>query len=109
VTFVLKKKPNVPNALTLGLETIGVRVPHSPVSVMLSRMLESPITSTSANISGDQVGTTIDEIIRQFQTSEFMPDCFLDGGELEDSMPSTIVDLTGPHPKVVRKGPVAFS
>ena len=109
VTFVLKKKPNVPNALTLGLETIGIRIPHSTVPVILSRMLGSPITSTSANISGDNIGTTIDEVIRQFQTSEFMPDCFLDAGELSTSEPSTIVDLTTPKPKVIRKGPVIFS
>lgn len=109
ITFVVKKKDIVPNALTLGLETVGIRIPDSPIATMLARLLGKPITSTSANISGDKVGSTIDEVVRQFQGFEVMPDYYLDGGELQDLPPSTVVDLTLVKPKVLRKGPVNFA
>lgn len=108
ITFVLPKKDIVPNALTLGLPTVGIRIPDSPVAVLLAKLLGRPITSTSANLSGEKVCTTIDEVMRQFRTSPTLPDFFLDAGELADLPPSTVVDLSGKKPKVLREGPVKF-
>ncbi|MFA5030563.1 MAG: L-threonylcarbamoyladenylate synthase [Patescibacteria group bacterium] len=109
ITFVFEKKDIVPNALTLGLPTVGIRIPASPVSILLTEMLGRPITSTSANISGEKVCTTIDEVMRQFRASPSLPDFFLDGGELSELPPSTVVDLSGKKPKVLREGPVKFT
>jgi L-threonylcarbamoyladenylate synthase len=108
ITFVVKKKSVVPNALTLGLDTVGIRIPDSPIATMLARLLGNPITSTSANITGDKVCTTVDEVMRQFSGSESAPEFYLDADELTDLPPSTVVDLVGDAPKVLRKGPVAF-
>lgn len=109
ITFVVKKKAIVPNALTLGLETVGIRIPQSDISVQLAHLLGNPITSTSANISGNKVCTTIDEVIREFSDFESQPDYFLDAGELKEIPPSTVVDLTEKPAKVLREGPVKFS
>jgi len=109
ITFVLEKKNIVPNALTLGLPTVGIRIPASPLSVLLTQMLGHPITSTSANISGEKVCTTIDEVMRQFRVSSTLPNFFLDAGELAELPPSTVVDLSGSKPKVLREGPVKFT
>jgi L-threonylcarbamoyladenylate synthase len=108
ITFVVKKKDIVPNALTLGLDTVGIRIPDSDISTMLTRLLGQPITSTSANISGDKVGSTIEEVVRQFQGFDVMPDFALDGGELSDTPPSTVVDISSGPSKLLRKGPVKF-
>lgn len=109
ITFVVKKKDIVPNALTLGLDTVGIRIPKSDISVALARLLGNPITSTSANISGNKVCTTVDEVVREFSEFESQPDYLLDGGELKELPPSTVVDLTQKTPKVLREGPVTFS
>lgn len=109
ITFVFEKKEIVPNALTLGLQTVGIRIPNSPVSILLAKLLGRPITSTSANISGEKVCTTVDEVIRQFRASSTVPDFFIDGGELSELPPSTVVDLSGKTPKVLREGPVKFT
>lgn len=109
ITFVVTKKDVVPNALTLGLTTIGIRIPASPVPVMLAEMLGRPITSTSANISGDSVGSTIDEISRQFRTVDQEPDYYLDAGELDEQEPSTVVDISKEIASILRKGPVSFT
>lgn len=108
VTFVVKKKNIVPNALTLGLDTVGIRIPKSDVSVYLAKLLGNPITSTSANISGNKVCTTVDEVLREFSDFESQPDYLLDIGELKELPPSTVVDLTVKPPKVLREGPVKF-
>lgn len=109
VTFVVKKKDVVPNALTLGLDTVGVRIPKSDISVLLARLLGNPITSTSANISGNKVCTTVDEVVREFSEFESQPDYFIDAGELKELPPSTVVDISDKQPKVLREGPVKFS
>lgn len=109
VTFVVNKKDIVPNALTLGLNTVGIRIPASNIATILAQLLGRPITSTSANISGSKVGSTIDEIIRQFREVDQQPDYYLDAGELDERQPSTVVDISGAKPKVLRKGPVVFT
>lgn len=108
IMFLLPKRDKIPDALTLGLKTVGIRIPDSYVATELARMLGNPITSTSANISGDRVGSTIDEVMRQLGLDGTGPDLYLDVGELPDSLASTIVDLTSGRPKVIRQGPVSF-
>ena len=106
VTAVLPKKGVVPDAVTAGHQTIGLRVAeHQLVDEILGRF-GYPLTSTSANISGDEPTRNIDEIIATFSRRQIKPDLIIDVGVLPKSDPSAILDLTTPIPKILRVGAV---
>lgn len=98
-TFLLKKKDNINPLLTANSDVVGVRIPNSRVSYDLTT--EFPITSTSANISDL---TTPDNIIQIKQQLGDNIETYIDMGRLKNNQPSTILDLTGNNPVIVRKG-----
>lgn len=95
VTVLLRKQENVPDMLTAHSKLVGVRLPAHPVAIQLIESFGSPITSTSANISGSAPPRKADEV-------QITADLILDGGECKYGMPSTVVDLV--NMKVIRKG-----
>ncbi len=104
-TVVLPKRNIVPNVLTAGQQSIAMRViKNSFVDRLLGRF-GYPITSTSANISDELPSNKISEIIERFENSEYKPDLVIDAGDLKESEPSTILDLTSYEPKILRVGP----
>ena len=105
-TVILPKKDMVPNILTAGQKTIGIRVPDYPLLDQLLKLLGYPIISTSANISGEEPTSDINKIIEIFSARlTRQPDLVLDVGILPKSEPSTILDLTTSKPKILRVGP----
>ena len=94
VTVLLRKKEKVPDVLTSGSELVGIRYPDHETTIKLIELAGVPITSTSANISGEAPPTKVDEI-------KISADYIIDGGELKGE-PSTVVDLV--NRKIVRKG-----
>jgi len=98
---IMKKRDNLPDVLTSGLDNVAVRIPDNPVALRLITCLEAPITTTSANLSGKVPPISVDEVLSQI--SEI--DLILDGGKLESRDPSTIVDLSG-EPKIIRVGKI---
>ena len=107
-TFILKRRNILPKAIFGNEKTIGLRIPkYKTVNALLAR-LNSPLTGTSANISGYLASTKIQEVIKQFQGRKNKPDLVLDAGNLKPSKPSTIIDLTGEKFKILRKGAVKF-
>jgi len=106
VTAVLPKKEIIPDIVTSGQKTVGLRVPDYPLIDQLLKLFGYPIISTSANISGEEPTNDINKIIDSFSKSfARQPDLILDAGILPKSGPSAILDLTGPRPKVSRIGP----
>jgi tRNA A37 threonylcarbamoyladenosine synthetase subunit TsaC/SUA5/YrdC len=63
-----------------------------------------PITATSANISGEENLLEPKKIIEKFSKRKNTPDLFVNSGKVPDNKPSTIVDLTTNHPKILRVG-----
>jgi len=106
LTIIFKKKPSVPLSLTLGMDTIGVKIPKSPVALEILKAFGRPLTSTSANISGTANNYTVDDVLKQFRDQESRPDLVLDGGALDEIPVSTVVDTTKGSTRVLRKGPV---
>ena len=94
VTVLLRKKKKVPDVLTSGSELVGIRYPDHETTIKLIELAGVPITSTSANISGEAPPTKVDEI-------KISADYIIDGGGLKGE-PSTVVDLV--NRKIVRKG-----
>lgn len=97
-TFILNKRRIVPRVITSGTSYVGVRVPDNEMSCRLASIF--PITTTSANLSDDEVLSNPREILEQLDCEV---DLVIDVGDLNVNHPSTIVDLTGFKPKIIRK------
>lgn len=107
ITVILYKKDIVPDSVTAKEDTIAIRIPDCAVTMELMKHLDFPITTTSANISGDEDLLNVDDILKQFSQRSTLPDLVLDAGELPPSKASTIIDLTKDQMRIVRIGPVS--
>ena len=104
-TVVLPKRNVVPDILTAGRPSVAMRIPdHQFVEKLLARF-GYPITSTSANVSGQAPSRKMSDIIGLFEKAEYQPNLVIDAGDLPESEPSTIIDLIGEQPKILRVGP----
>ncbi len=101
-TFVLPaaKMKHLPKILVSKRKTVGVRVPDSAVTLALVRELGHPILSTSVTTEEGEVLNDPARIIDLFRTSV---DLILDGGPLVSDQ-STVLDLTGDQPVIIRQG-----
>ncbi len=103
LTLVLPKIASLPSYLTRG-PTIAVRIPNHPICLALIEGLGRPIIGTSANISGRPSCLTTDEVKQQLGDKV---DLIIDGGKCPGGGESTIVDVTGEVPVVLRQGIIA--
>ena len=101
LTLLFRASIAVPPEVTGGTGKIGVRIPSSPLCLRLCELCGDPITSTSANLSGEPPLNSPAEIERALGPSA---DLYLDCGPLPPSLPSTIIDVSGKIPNVVRAG-----
>ena len=107
VTVVLEKRGIVPDILTAGKRTVGLRVADCEFTKLLMEQLEEPITATSANFSGEPSLVSSRDIIKVFEKTYPCPNLILDAGDLPESPPSTVLDLTSQSPKITRVGPIS--
>jgi len=98
-TFVLRATPEVPRILQSKRMTVGIRVPNDEVCLAIARGLSQPIVSTSTRV-GDRRLFEPDEIEVHMGHGV---DLLLDAGRLENPL-SSVVDLSGPYPVVLREG-----
>lgn len=104
LTIVLKKKENVPNIVTAGFDTVGIRMPENEIALKLIEYAGVPIATPSANISGKPSGTKLKEIMKDFKDKV---DYFIDGGESKIGVASTIVQIIDGNPHILRKGKIS--
>ena len=97
-TFILEKTAIVPRIVTSGSTFVGVRVPDNEIACRLAGIF--PITTTSANLSDEEVLHTPSEILDQLGRDV---DLVIDVGELKNNHPSKIIDLSRKNPKIIRK------
>lgn len=107
ITVVLKKRFNLPDAVTAGKMTLGMRIPDYKLVNYLVEAVDIPLVATSANISNQQSSHRISEVLRQFEKSFPQPDLILEAGNLAGSEPPTVLDLSESKPKIIRIGPVS--
>ncbi len=106
LTIIVEARPLVSNLLLAGTEKVGIRIPDQPVTLKLIEMLRGPITSTSANITGNQAPRSVDEALDQL--GEFV-EFAIDTGPPTVGKSSTVVDTTGDDLSIIRKGPISES
>lgn len=104
ITVVLRKKDIISDILTGNSETVAIRIPDNKFISALMKKIDFPITTTSANISGENNLLKSKEIVEKFKKEKFAPDLFIDTGDLKNPTASTIIDLTTPAPKIIRTG-----
>lgn len=98
-TFVLRATPEVPKILQSKRKTVGIRVPNHPVTLALARAFKKPIISTSTTYQGKNL---IDAEEISLHLGHGL-DLVLDAGVM-DAPRSSVVDLSGPYPVVIREG-----
>jgi L-threonylcarbamoyladenylate synthase len=104
LTIVLFKSKAVPDTVTGGGKTVALRIPAHPVPLALARGVGTPIVGTSANLSGQPSALTAEEVYTQLDGKV---DLIIDGGRCPGGRESTIVDLTGETPLVLREGAIS--
>ena len=103
ITMILKKGNMVPDILTAGGENVGVRCPDNALTLALMKKCGVPLTGTSANISGKPDANDISEVMEYFSGKIAAA---VDGGRCGGGVPSTVLDMTGKTPRILRRGGV---
>lgn len=103
LTLIMKKSEAVPDVVTAGLDTVAVRMPGHPVMIRLIEKSGTPIAAPSANLSGKPSPTKAEHVSRDlFGKIPYI----LDGGSCRVGIESTVVDISGDIPQILRPGGV---
>lgn len=106
ITLVFEAGDKLPSNLTADTGKIGVRLALHPVAAALVQAVGSPITATSANVSGTPGRASIADLDARIAKNA---DLVLDAGELAGGKGSTVLDVTGDFPEILREGTVSAS
>ena len=101
LTLVVKARPEIPRRTTGGLDTVGVRIPDSEIARKLIDYADCPIAAPSANISGRPSPTRTEDVIEDM---DGRIDAILTGPDCRVGIESTVLDVTGEAPMVLRPG-----
>jgi len=99
LTLVFPKRRSVPDLLTAGLQTIGIRMPKNDIALKLIQKAGGALAVTSANISGGKPATCAGQIMGMKGI-----DLVIDGGKCSIGKPSSVVAVSGNNIRVLRKG-----
>lgn len=103
LTLVFNKNRIIPEIITAGLNTVGIRMPEHPIARELIRLAEVPVAAPSANISGKPSPTTAQHVLEDLNGKiEFI----VDGGSSRVGLESTVLDVTVDPPVLLRPGGV---
>ena len=105
ITLVLKKSDCICDAVSAGLSTVGVRFPKHPVAQELITKSGTPIAAPSANISGSVSATTFSDVYRDLNGRVAG---IVQGDDCEFGIESTVLDVTGDTPVILRPGSVTL-
>ena len=101
MTMIVKRLPVIPDVTTGGLETVGIRFPSNPVAQALIKAAGRPIAAPSANLSGKPSPTTADHVIKDMFGRV---DAIIKSGACTHGIESTVIDMTGVIPMILRPG-----
>ncbi len=105
LTIILKRNPLVPDVVTAGLDTVGMRCPAHPVCRAILRAARVPVAAPSGNLSGRPSPTTAAHMLADMDGKI---DAIVDGGPCQVGVESTIVDLTVSPPRLLRPGGISL-
>jgi len=102
-TLILKKKNIIPDNVSAGLDTVGIRMPSNKIAHNLILKANVPVAAPSANISSRPSGTKVSDIIDEFNGKVSY---IIDGGETDIGIESTVVKVIDNIPTILRPGKV---
>lgn len=105
LTLVFPKKPALPDFVTFGRDSVGLRIPDNDVALHLIRLSGGLLIGSSANRTGEEPPRTVQEISGELKERV---DVVLDGGPTAQGRPSTVADLTLEKPRILREGPISL-
>jgi L-threonylcarbamoyladenylate synthase len=105
LTLVLPRHPNIPANVSAGMETVAVRMPRHPVALALLSAAGLPVAAPSANTFSRPSATTAAHV---YEDLGGWIDIILDGGATPIGLESTVLDLTGETPLVLRPGGITL-
>jgi L-threonylcarbamoyladenylate synthase len=103
LTLIFTKKSSLPDFVTFGLDSVGLRIPNNGFALSLIRQSGGLLVGSSANRTAEKPPKSVKEISDEL---EEMVDVILDGGSTVQGVPSTVVDLTTDTPRILREGPI---
>jgi len=103
LTLIFKKSEIIPDVISAGLETVGIRFPSHPIAQELIHASHVPIAAPSANVSGKPSPTIAQHVIDDLMGKV---DVIIDGGSVKVGVESTVLDITGGIPVLLRPGGV---
>lgn len=104
LTIILNKKDIVPDIVTSGGSTVGIRMPDEEITRKLIEYAGVPIAAPSANISGEPSGIDVQDIIKEFGDKV---NYYIDGGKSKIGIGSTIVKVENNSIKILREGSIS--
>jgi len=105
LTLILPKSDLVPSSVSAGLDTVGIRIPAHPVALALLKAARIPIAAPSANLSGRPSPTSAAHVLKDLNGKI---DAVIDGGKTSVGLESTVLDITGQVPTILRPGGVTY-
>lgn len=105
LTLVLKKSKIVPEIITAGLDTVAIRMPNNEIALEIIKISNRPIAAPSANISGRPSPTDAKTCMEDLEGK--IP-LIIDGGNTLVGLESTVLDITGEIPTILRPGAITL-
>lgn len=105
LTIVFKKSPKIPDSVSAGLPTIAIRMPRHSLIRRLSQAAGFPLAAPSANVSGRPSSTTPEDILEDLDGKI---DCVIDAGGSYYGIESTVIDVSGKIPILLRPGNISI-
>lgn len=105
MTMILKRREMVPDVVTAGLDTVGMRCPAHPVCRAIISAADTPVAAPSGNTSGKPSPTTAAHMLADMDGKI---DAIVDGGACAVGVESTIIDLTCTPPRLLRPGGITL-
>ncbi|OGG53605.1 threonylcarbamoyl-AMP synthase [Candidatus Kaiserbacteria bacterium RIFCSPLOWO2_12_FULL_53_8] len=116
ITLIVRKR-GIETGIAKGISTFGFRIPDNEFCIALAKHFGKPITATSANKAGEKPERSVQRILAQLTPDSYTSvlqktaieniDLVIDAGELPESKPSTVVDLSGAEPVILREGAIS--
>ena len=106
LTLIGRASANLPEEITAGSKSVGVRLPDDDRVRAIVRSCGGALTATSANPSDAAPAGTAREVRDYFDDAI---DLIIDDGKVESDLPSTVVDVSGAEPRLVREGVIAWA
>ena len=101
MTLIVKRQPHIPDVTTGGLDTVGIRFPSNPVAQALIKAAGCPVAAPSANLSGKPSPTTAAHVENDMMGRV---DAIIESGDCKHGIESTVIDMTGVIPMILRPG-----